>query len=259
MDQLVEQENEARTQMDALVADYQDILQKQQLAHDRKLKELKIELELSDDKAQQRYSKLMVRYKKLQSDYDTLLHQHRNQRDQLTQTTQSTNNQQGPSQSERLETILVKTEKKHMDQLNERHCDKKQIQLGKHLHMSDLDTMGQQHRNELQLLYGEYQQSLEIKNQQLEAYAYRLQSITLAHEKALTSCRMKSSHRIDHLLRQIEGFKTTTQGYINTLETIQTHMITLEQRHEHDQHAILQLTQQNQTLLDQLSHLAPTT
>jgi hypothetical protein len=43
MDQFVEdQEKEARAQMDVLVADYQDMLERLQLAHDRKLNELKV-------------------------------------------------------------------------------------------------------------------------------------------------------------------------------------------------------------------------
>lgn len=43
MDQFVEdQEKEARAQMDVLVADYQDMLERLQLTHDRKLNELKV-------------------------------------------------------------------------------------------------------------------------------------------------------------------------------------------------------------------------
>jgi hypothetical protein len=65
----------------------------------------------------------------------------------------------------------------------------------------------QQHKNELQLLYRQYQQSLETKDRDLEAYAYRLESLKVAQQRELASCQSEAKHRIRLLGCQMEGYK----------------------------------------------------
>jgi hypothetical protein len=73
-------------------------------------------------------------------------------------------------------------------------------------------VLAQQHKNELQLLYRQYQQALDSKEQDLEAYAYRLESLKVAQQRELASCQMEAKHRIRLLVCQMEGYKVKRTG-----------------------------------------------
>jgi hypothetical protein len=72
-----------------------------------------------------------------------------------------------------------------------------------------LIDVAKQHKKEVQLLHDQYQQLVDLKDQELEAYAYRVKSLNVARQKDLESCRADSTERINHMEHQIEGYEVS--------------------------------------------------
>ncbi|CAO3593513.1 unnamed protein product [Absidia cylindrospora] len=70
-----------------------------------------------------------------------------------------------------------------------------------------LIDVAQQHKKEVQLLHDQYQQLVDLKDHELEAYAYRVKALHLARQKDLDSCRSESADQMHHLEHQIEGYE----------------------------------------------------
>ncbi|KAI8086789.1 uncharacterized protein BX664DRAFT_336771 [Halteromyces radiatus] len=132
-----------------------------------------------------------------------------------------------------------------------------QLALDKQQAESDekLILVAQQHKKEVQLLYDQYQQLVDLKDHELEAYAYRVKSLNVARLKELESCRVEASDRINHLEHQIEGYEITIRSNNEKLMTLQSQLDTLEQQKKQDQHAIQILTRERGSLRDENDQL----
>lgn len=181
-----------------------------------------VDLDRSKVKAQQQYSTLMERHKRLQLEYATLSQQHEAQRDQLEQRIEEL-------QSKLNDNLVVANLIPHDDE-ESRQPIASDSQHNQIKDETDNDgesnssrlVLAQQHKSELQLLYRHYQQALDSKNQDLETYAYRLESLKAAQQRELASCQMEAKHRIRLLVCQMEGYKVKRTGQ-RRFKSIMTH------------------------------------
>ncbi|KAI8330313.1 hypothetical protein BC941DRAFT_475647 [Chlamydoabsidia padenii] len=118
-----------------------------------------------------------------------------------------------------------------------------------------LIDVAKQHKKEVQLLHDQYQQLVDLKDQELEAYAYRVKSINVARQKEIESCRAEFNNRIHYLEHQIEGYEATIHNNNDKLKTLQTQLDQLEQQTKQDQHAIQILTRERGSLRDENDQL----
>ncbi|CAO3593006.1 unnamed protein product [Absidia cylindrospora] len=248
-----EQEKDSRAQIDALIAEHQDTLHKLELTHDRKLNDLKLELEASESRTQQQHTALTEQYDQLRNDYDLLSQTHqgmKNQRDQLQQKltdlvatmAQSTNNSQSGHGSS--DVNIHKTGQPNQVGLNQTSITVEQQK------QQQYDT---QHKNELELLYNQYQQLMDIKDQELEEYGSRVQTLTLEQKKALESCRIELGDRIILLENQANNYEATIHCKNEILTTLRTQIDDMEQQKQKDQQTINVLIEEKTVLEDQLN------
>ncbi|ORY99728.1 hypothetical protein BCR42DRAFT_203010 [Absidia repens] len=138
------------------------------------------------------------------------------------------------------------TQKQALDQQRQQDEEKSKAKL--------IDV-AQQHKKEVQLLHDQYQQLVDIKDQELEAYAYRVKALHLARQKDLDSCRSESADRMHHLEQQIEGYEATIYSNNDKLTELQTQLTALESQTQQDQHAIQILTRERGSLRDENDQL----
>ncbi|ORZ15361.1 hypothetical protein BCR42DRAFT_52376 [Absidia repens] len=209
-------------------------------------------MEASESRTHQHITALSEQYEQLRKDYDVLSRTYRemeNQRNQLQQKvtdlattmTQSTNDSQSSHGSN--DSKLHKT-----DQHNQVGLQQTSISVDQQQQNYDI-----QHKNELELLYNQYQQLIDVKDQELEDYGSRVQTLTSEQKKALESCRMELGDRISLLEAQVNDYEATIHSQNEILTTLQTQIGDMEQQKQKDQQIIHALIEEKTVLEDQLN------
>jgi hypothetical protein len=137
--------------------------------------------------------------------------QQQQQQQQQDDTTLHASCQQRQADLEHQLQTAVAEHKQHMEDQQHVKDHAQQDALDQHEEKSKakLIYVAQQHKKEVQLLHDQYQQLVDLKDQELEAYAYRVKALHLARQKDLDSCRSESADRMHHLEQQIEGYEVS--------------------------------------------------
>ncbi|KAI8076365.1 uncharacterized protein BX664DRAFT_344469 [Halteromyces radiatus] len=96
--------------------------------------------------------------------------------------------------------------------------------------LSSNDVLAQQHKKELEFLHNQYQQAVDIKDQELEAYSYRVTGLIVNRQKDLESCRVKADDRIHALEHQIEGYQEIIRSDNEEITALRSQLDVLEQQ-----------------------------
>ncbi|KAI8071658.1 hypothetical protein BC940DRAFT_330880 [Gongronella butleri] len=87
-----------------------------------------------------------------------------------------------------------------------------------------LVDIARQHQRELQLLHDQYQQLLDTKDKDLEAYAFRVTSLGITKRNDLEACRLESTNKINALEQNIEGYESTLRTYTTKLSELESQL-----------------------------------
>ncbi|KAI8997499.1 hypothetical protein BDB01DRAFT_771332 [Pilobolus umbonatus] len=70
-----------------------------------------------------------------------------------------------------------------------------------------LINIAEQHRNEIKMLHDQYQRIVNIKDQELEDYAYRIKALVASKQKDVENIHSVTTEKIDQYEKEIEGYE----------------------------------------------------
>ncbi|ORX45094.1 hypothetical protein DM01DRAFT_1175434 [Hesseltinella vesiculosa] len=79
--------------------------------------------------------------------------------------------------------------------------------LSEQHHSQLLVDIAKQHQREIKLLHDQYQQLVDIKDKELEAYAFRVTSLGIARRNDLETCRSEADKQVHTLEEKVEGYE----------------------------------------------------
>ncbi|KAI9320076.1 hypothetical protein BX666DRAFT_1919004 [Dichotomocladium elegans] len=82
--------------------------------------------------------------------------------------------------------------------------------------------LAEQHKKEIHLMHAQYQKLVDLKDRELEDYAYRVKVVATTKQEELTRKSTESSGQITHLEREIEGYETRIRQYERRTKDLET-------------------------------------
>ncbi|KAG0179660.1 hypothetical protein DFQ28_002649 [Apophysomyces sp. BC1034] len=86
-----------------------------------------------------------------------------------------------------------------------------------------LRSIVQQHKQEVAVMYQQYQDLVDKKDLELEDYAYRVKALSTSKQKEMEQLRIESVEKIEKCEQEIEGYEKRIQDYNETIQGWENH------------------------------------